>query len=172
MNRNILLIFFIFVIGQNVFAQDIVSETLEYKNYVLNSQKDYLIASNVLNLSETQRQNFEQIYVKNIKIYEKDLENLVKKSFEIKALKLAKASKIELLNEKRKYYIIKNLIEKNLKLENKNLKKILTREQRAKFSMIKKLERKDYANSLKYKDFYKTNPQLEHFGKNFSNPKS
>jgi hypothetical protein len=171
--KKIFFTFFILIFANNfVFSSDILSETLEYKNYILNSQKNYLISSNVLNLSENQRQNFEQIYLNNLKNYEKSLENLVEESLKIKALKMAKAGQIDLLKEKKKYYKMKKLIEKNLRIENKNLKKLLTREQRAKFSMIKKLERKDYSNSFKSKDFYKTNPQLEHFGINFSNPKS
>jgi hypothetical protein len=143
---------------------NILSETIEYKNYILNSQKNYLIVSNVLNLNENQRYEFEQIYVKNSKIFEKSLENLLDESYKIKALQEAKATKYVLFQEKKKYYKIKNFIEKNIKIEYKNSKKILTKEQKSKFSMIKRLERKTYKNSFKNVDFYKHNPQLEHFG--------
>jgi formyltetrahydrofolate synthetase len=170
--KKIFLTFFIIIFTNNfVFAADILSKTLNYKKYILNSQKKYLITENVLNLSENQRKNFEQIYTENTKLYENKLENLVNESYKIKALKTSKASQIDVLKEMKKYYLTKKSIEKISKNEYKNLKKILTREQKSEFSMIKKLERKDYKNSLRIKDYYKNNPHLEHFGskENLSN---
>jgi Spy/CpxP family protein refolding chaperone len=173
--KKIFLAFLVIIFINNfVFAADILSKTLSYKNYILNSQKSYSIITNVLNLSENQRKNFEQIYTENTKLYENNLENLLNESYKIKALKTSKANKIEVLKEMKNYYSVKNSIEKISKKEYKNLKKVLTREQKSEFSMIKKLERKEYKNSLKTKDYYKNNPRLEHFGnkENLSNSKS
>ena len=55
-------------------------------------------------------------------------------------------------------------IEKLLNEENKIFKKSLTREQRSKYSMIKKLEEKDYKEAAHKKDYYKSNPKMVPFG--------
>lgn len=54
---------------------------------------------------------------------------------------------------------------KNLqKQETKEFKKCLNHDQRSKYSMIKKLERKARKNSLHKKNYYKSNPQMRPFG--------
>ena len=52
--------------------------------------------------------------------------------------------------------------DKNLIKKNKELNKILTKEQRAKYSMIRKLQKDDFKK--KEKDYYKSNPKLPKFG--------
>ena len=60
-----------------------------------------------------------------------------------------------------------NLTDEQIKLQNldiKAFKKCLTRDQRIKYNMIRKLQKDDIKKSHKKKNYYKTNPQLQVFG--------
>ena len=80
------------------------------------------------------------------------------------ALKGAGASDKEIARQKKVVKNTKKDIENLLKEENKLYKKSLTREQRSKYNMIKKLEEKDYKEAANKKDYYKSNTKMVPFG--------
>ena len=67
-------------------------------------------------------------------------------------------------NEYKKYLNDKNQLRELAKQENREIKQILDRRQRAQFNIIKHLERQDIKRSLKEKDYYKFNPRMSVFG--------
>lgn len=58
----------------------------------------------------------------------------------------------------------KNILKELSKQEDKELKQILDKRQKAQFRIIKHLERQDIKRSLKEKDYYKSNPRMSIFG--------
>ena len=100
--------------------------------------------------------------------YDEKFKNLMVESYKLKALKCAHAGEYEISKQKKVVKNIKKDINKLIKKENKIFEKCLTGEQKAKYSMIKKLERKDFRKVCKEKDYRKANPKLHPFG----NPQS
>ena len=68
----------------------------------------------------------------------------------------AGATDKEINAQKKVISSIKKSIERTLSKENKAFRKCLNGQQKAKYSMIKKLERQDYKKDLKQKDYYKS----------------
>ncbi len=58
----------------------------------------------------------------------------------------------------------KNRLKKLSKQEEKELKQILDKRQKAQFRIIKHLERQDIKRNIKEKDYYKSNPRMSVFG--------
>lgn len=58
----------------------------------------------------------------------------------------------------------KNILKELSKQEDKELKQILDKRQKAQFRIIKHLERQDIKRNLKEKDYYKSNPRMSVFG--------
>ena len=67
-------------------------------------------------------------------------------------------------NEYKKYLNDNKQLKELAKHENREIKQILDRRQRAQFNIIKHLERQDIKRSLKEKDYYKSNPRMSVFG--------
>ena len=67
-------------------------------------------------------------------------------------------------NEYKKYLNDQKQLKELAKEENREIKQILDRRQRAQFNIIKHLERQDIKRSLKEKDYYKSNPRMSVFG--------
>ncbi len=80
------------------------------------------------------------------------------------ALKCSKSSEYEIYKQKRVINNIKKEISGIFSKENKEFKKILNSQQRAKYSMIVKLEKDDYKKASHKKDYYKSNSGLKSFG--------
>lgn len=140
---------------------------IRYKGYIMRVQHDRATVYNALNLTDDQIKLREDIIKENNPLYEQKFDELIKESFKLKALKSAGASETELNRQRRVVKCIKKDIQCLIDQENKVFKKSLTREQRSKYAMIKKLERKDFKNACHQKDYYKANPQMRLFG----NPK-
>ena len=139
-------------------------EAYRYQGYVRHIQKERATVYNALNLTDDQIKLREDMLRENTPIYDKKFKELTKESFKVKALKGAGASDKEIARQKKIVKNTKKDIEKLLNEENKLFKKSLTREQRSKYSMIKKLEEKDYKEAAHQKDYYKSNPQMRPFG--------
>jgi len=139
-------------------------EAMRYKQYMEQIQQERATVYNALNLTDEQIQERENILMHNNAIYEQKFDELIKESFKLKALKSACACNKEILNQRKIVRDIKKSIEKTLICENKDFKKSLTREQRSKYAMIKKLERRDFKRAAHQKNYYKSNPQMRSFG--------
>ena len=100
----------------------------------------------------------------NNPIYEQKFDCLMKESFRLQAIENAGATDKEINAQKKVISSIKKSIERTLSKENKAFRKCLNGQQKAKYSMIKKLERQDYKKDLKQKDYYKSNPQMRPCG--------
>ena len=136
-------------------------ETFGYAHHV---QKNRATVYNALNLSDDQIKLREDLLKENSPIYNRKFKELNKESHKLKALKGAGASDKEIARQKKVVKNTKKDIKKLMNEENKIFKKSLTREQRSKYSMIKKLEEKDYKNASHKKDYYKSNPKMVPFG--------
>lgn len=139
-------------------------EAMRYKQYMNQIQQERATVYNALNLTDEQIQEREDILMKNNSIYEQKFDELIKESFKLRALKSAGACEKEIIKQRNAVRSVKKSIEKTLICENKEFKKSLTREQRSKYAMIKKLERNDFKRAGHQKDYYKSNPQMREFG--------
>ncbi len=139
-------------------------EAHRYKGYVHRVQRDRATVYNALNLTDDQVKLREDMVRENSPIYNRKFKQLTKESYKVKALKAAGASDKEIARQKKVVKNTKKDIDKLLREENKQYKKSLTREQRSKYSMIKKLEEKDYKEAAHQKDYYKSNPKMVPFG--------
>lgn len=139
-------------------------EAHRYQGYIHRIQKDRATVYNALNLTDDQIKLREDMVRENTPIYNRKFAELTKESYKVKALKAAGASDKEIARQKKVVKNTKKDIDKLLKEENKQYKKSLTREQRSKYSMIKKLEEKDYKEAAHQKDYYKSNPKMVPFG--------
>ena len=140
------------------------TEARRYKGYVHRVQRDRATVYNALNLTDDQIKLREDMVRENTPIYNRKFGQLTKESYKVKALKAAGASDKEIARQKKVVKNTKKDIDKLLKEENRQYKKSLTREQRSKYSMIKKLEEKDYKEAAHQKDYYKSNPKMVPFG--------
>lgn len=139
-------------------------EALKYKKYIQHLEQERATVYNALNLTDEQIQIKENLIKENAPLYEQKFDSLIKESFKLKALRCANASEKELLQQRKVIKKIKKDIEDLLEKENKSFSKSLTRQQKSKYSMIKRLERLDYKRDAKRKDYYKSNPQMVPFG--------
>ncbi len=181
MKRNLLLVFVCLVLTiPSVWAQcscqrlnttvesgksvNYPREATKYKKYIKHIQQDRATVYNALNLSDEQIQKREDLMNENNPIYEQKFDCLMKESFKLQAIENAGATDKEINAQKKVISSIKKSIERTLSKENKAFRKCLNGQQKAKYSMIKKLERQDYKKDLKQKDYYKSNPQMRPFG--------
>jgi len=143
---------------------DCPNSAMDYKRYMNRLQSERQTVYNALNLSDEQIQMHEQMMEEKAPFYEQKFNELVKESYKLKSLECASAPDNEINCQKRLVKKIKDSIEKSLDKDNKAFRKCLTQQQRAKYSMIKKLERDDYKKAAHQKDYYKSNPQMRCFG--------
>ena len=141
---------------------------MDYKQYIKKIQSERAIVYNALNLTDEQLKVREDMFKENSCLYDEKFKNLMDESYKLKALKCANACEFEIAKQRKIVKNIKKDINKLIKKENKIFEKCLTGEQKAKYSMIKKLERKDFRKVCKEKDYRKANPKLRPFG----NPQS
>ena len=176
------------VTSQGVFAQEEVSESYSfvkneisltydrpittympedvmlYKKYIYKIQHNREVVYNALNLSDEQIRARENLTLESSKMYDEKFHTMLKESLKLKTLKTANASNKEIHAQEKIVKHIKKDIDKTLKFEDKSFKKILTHDQKSKYSMIRKLERRDYKASKNPKDYYKSNPKMPRFG--------
>lgn len=144
--------------------QYFLQKAKRYQDYVRKIQNERATVYNALNLSDEQIKMREDILKENSHLYDKKFDELSKESFKLDALKNAGASSQEISRQKKVIDGINKDIENLLNQENKLYKKCLTREQRSKYSMIKKLEKNEYKQTSHQKDYYKSNPKMVPFG--------
>ena len=139
-------------------------DAFRYKQHINNLHAKRAVIYNALDLSDEQIAVREAIVKENSGIYEEKFNELIKESYTLKALKVTNADSTTISRQKKVVKNIKNDIDNLLKCEDKEFKKSLTREQRSKYSMIAKLERRDYKAVSHQKDYYKSNPRMRQFG--------
>ena len=162
---NILLIILIFSLPANAGCNcNCTNNLTTYKEYLEAIINDKAVIFNALNLSDCQREKFEQITQKNTPLYKQKLSELIKEGYKYKAQQCADFGIYSLLNQKINIYKIKHSISHISAKEDRKLIKILNRSQRSKYRNIKHLERHDLHKEYHPKDYYKSNPQMPCFG--------
>lgn len=139
-------------------------EALRYKKYMKTIQQERATVYNALNLTDEQIKLRENMINENSSLYDAKFNELIKESYKVKALKQAGATDREIANQKKVVRNVKKDIESLVNKENKQFKKSLNHDQRAKYAMIKKLEKNDFKEAAHQKDYYKSNPQMRPFG--------
>ena len=169
LKKILLFLIFVYCTSQSAFAECCCPpHCMDYKQYIKKIQSERAVVYNALNLTDEQLKVREDIFKENSCLYDEKFKNLMVESYKLKALKCAHAGEYEISKQKKVVKNIKKDINKLIKKENKIFEKCLTGEQKAKYSMIKKLERKDFRKVCKEKDYRKANPKLHPFG----NPQS
>ena len=166
MNKNITIVFIIFFIIQTAYCAEPYSPewVMYFQNYVVNRQANESVIFNALNLSDEQRVEFLKIINRDDVYYKNIFDELLKESYKLQSLHEAGAGYGEIVSQKNILKSYGREIKKIARQENRDLKHILTRSQRAKYSMIKKLERHDLKTDLHAPDYFKKNPQMHSFG--------
>lgn len=159
----IFLMCWFFLTGSEAFA---FCRNQECKSPRFIHRTDYNRAAvyNALNLSDEQIKTFEDMVLQNVPCYEEKYKLLEKETCRLRALQKACAEENEIIKQKRVVKCIENEIVKLQEIENKKFEKCLTRDQRNKYKMIKKLERDDAHKECRKKNLYKENPQMRAFG--------
>lgn len=137
---------------------------MSYGEYIRRLQYERAVVYNALNLSDEQIQIYEDMIATQAPYYERAFKELLKEDAKLKALKTSKAGECEVLKQRRVVKKLKNNLEKQFDRNTKSFKKCLNSQQRAKYSMIKKLQHDDIKKAAHKKDYYKANPQLSRFG--------
>jgi len=140
---------------------------IKFRKYVNKVRNNRATVYNALNLSDEQIKVHEKLIEGDAYLFDEKFDKLIKESYKVKALKKANALDKDINAQKKVVQQLKDDINDLLEQEEKEFKKCLTRQQRSKYAMIKKLERKSYKESQHEKDYYKNNPQMRPFG----NPK-
>jgi len=143
-------------------------EAFRYKQHINALHQKRSLIYNALCLSDAQIKEYETVITKNSQLYETKFNELIKESYTLKSLETAGADRQDISSQKKIVKQIKSGIDELYKNENKAFRKSLTREQRSKYAMITKLERRDYKAVSHKKDYYKSNPKMQPFG----NPKT
>lgn len=126
-------------------------------------KKERMAISNALSLTEEQAKCRVDLMKENsVKINEK-LKQLYDENCKLKVLEAQNASRQVICEQKKNIKCVKNQLEEIIQNENREFKKILTREQRSKLSMIQKLERKSVEDCKHQKNYYKSNPKMRPF---------
>ncbi len=139
-------------------------EIKSYREYIDWIQAERAIVYNALNLSDEQIEIYEQMMKESVPCYENEYNKLLKECYKLKAMQTAKANECDILRQKRVVQRLKNSLEKSFEKSTKSFRKCLTMQQRAKYSMIKKLAHDDVKKASHKKDYYKKNPQMRPFG--------
>ncbi len=134
------------------------------KNYINKIQRERATIYNALDLTDEQINQQEEIAKQNAGVYEEKLEQLNKQNKKLFTLKKANASCSDISKQKKVVKGIKNDIKKLFDKEDKAYKKCLTREQRSKYTMLKKLQNKELKQMTHQKNLYKSNPKMRPFG--------
>jgi len=145
-------------------SNNVQNSVMNYKEFLNKIEYNRATVYNALNLTDCQIKAWEEVVNENMPLYEQKFRLLSKESYRLNALKCAGVSECEIYKQKRVINKIKKEISCIFFKESKEFKKILTRQQRAKYSMIVKLEKDDYKKASNKKDYYKANPGLKPFG--------
>ena len=143
-----------------------VSAVLQYKKLVMQEKKDRATVYNALNLTPEQIEKKENLLCENNDKLEDMFSQLVTESYKLSLMEQVNAPNCEILKQKKIVNNLKNDINCITKKEDKQFKKILNHNQKSKYAMIKKLEKRDSKRDCRQKDYYKSNPGLVPFGGN------
>ena len=134
-----------------------------YKNYAEQVKKERAAVANALQLSEDQAKKFLQLTLDTDKVLNEKFNQLYDANLKLRMLK-SDNNNSKIISEQQNYINnIKCEIKKIIEEENKKFTKILNHEQRSKFKMIKKLQRKSINSAKHPKNYYKSNPKMREF---------
>lgn len=162
MYKRIFVLFICIFIGcASAFALD---DGMKFdKSYAQQVQKERATIANALILSPEQTACKNEIAIKYSKLLDEKFEALSDANLQLKLLKAQNASCDVINCQEKTINSLKKEIKTLVAQENKEFKKILDKEQRAKLSMIQKLQRKAVKDCAKKKDYYKKNPKMRPF---------
>lgn len=126
-------------------------------------RKERLAISNALQLTDQQAETRDKLVKQNSQILEEKFYNFHLENRDLILLKKENASKQVIQEQEQKIETLKSEIDKIVAQENKEYKKLLNRDQRAKLRMIRKLQRKSYSANKHQKDYKKLNPKMREF---------
>ena len=157
--KKFILVMSILLFANQCFADEIVPAGQSFAEQI---QKERAAVANALQLTDEQAKCHMNIVRKNQAVLNEKYRTLYDENLKLKTMKAEKVSKSSINSQIKKINSIKKEIKDIVESENKQIKKILDRDQRAKLRMIQKLER----NSMNEcpKDYHKRNPKLRHFG--------
>ncbi len=124
-------------------------------------KKERLTISNALLLTDEQAKCRIELMRKNSIEIDNKIHQLYDETSKLKTLEVQGASNQDIHAQKETVKCVRKQIDTIIEDENKEFKKILDREQRAKLRMIQKLERKSVKEC--HKDYYKSNPKMRPF---------
>ena len=159
------MIFIIYILNSCVFAQDNIYSVKyleQCKNYVLQKERFNVIYYNALQMTPEQIDKYEDITESDKNSYKEILSQITHEVQKYQTMKECNFSYLELKNQRQLIKKLYRQIKKASHKEDKLLKKILTREQRSTYNMIKHLERHDLKKNSK--NYYKLNPKMSVFG--------
>ena len=150
----------------NCVSKKVVNDDLKfYKNYAESIKKERATVVNALQLNDEQVQKRNELMCENSILLEAKYKNLYRETKKLNDLKTQKAKLKEINTQEKNVTSIKKEINTIVKNENKQFKKILDRQQRAKLKTIQKLQRKSIRDLDNQKDYYKSNPKMRYLGK-------
>lgn len=135
-----------------------------YGEYIHRLEHDRSVVYNALNLSDEQIQIYEDMIASQIPCYEEKFNQLVQENYKLRAMQIAKSNEYDIIKQQMVVNKIRKELEKTFDKDTKSFKKCLTSDQRAKYSMIKKLQHDDVKKASHKKDYFKSNPQMNRFG--------
>lgn len=165
MKKLIPVLLYIIFAGSYVFAKPC---ECAYREFIFFEQRRAAVLS-ALNLNDEQQACLEEFYRKNASYYQNKLCELEKEIKKLILLENSCACHEDICVQKNIVEALKSDINKYIKEENKEFKKILNHSQRSKFSMMQKLAKNDWKKELYPKDYYKKNPQMQKFGNEYAN---
>ena len=164
LKRGLLLL--IILLSLPSLANNSPKNVTQYEKYISPTLYEYYSVNNALNLTDCQTEERKNIILNNSKILNHYLKKLEKESYTLEAFKKANAPHLEIKQQKKWIKTLQKQIDKIIKLQDKCIRQTLNKNQRAKYSMIRKLEKKEIKNLYKVKNYRKTNPELRYFGNN------
>lgn len=148
--------------GQNQTVQ--TASIIQYKKVLLKEKRQQVLIYNALNLTQEQIDKKECLQNETNQILEQKFDELINQTYKLNELQEANCDKNDILKQKKVVNNIKKDIECINKNEDKKFKKFLTRDQKSKYALIKKLENRDQKKENSKTDYYKSNPGLQPFG--------
>ena len=146
-------------------AKKVINDDLKfYKNYAESVKKERAAVVNALQLTEEQVQKRNELMYENSILLEENYKKLYRETLKLNNLKTQKANSKEISSQEKNITCLKKEINSIVKNENKQFKKILDRDQRAKLKTIQKLQNKSIKDLNNPKDYYKSNPKMRPFG--------
>lgn len=169
--KLLFLIMMMFVNSTTVFATYVENHNAtiakSFRNYICMQQRGRAILYNTLGLSDAQILEREVIAAQFVSLYELMFEQLYKEAQRLDLFEKTGYTGFQIYCQKRLLGKYRKNIMLLLAKENRLFAKCLTKEQYRKYKEVEALNKHEYKQLTKQKDYYKSNPKMKAFG----NPK-